>query len=106
MVIVVMGNPQLLIIDNPYLHHTSAYSFVTYGTVSSKNPIGLAVFSNHCPKKPTTSRYLEKFPGPLRSRVLSTFFTQLPAKNLIPCKCITCYTVTLIPNHLLQWYPA
>ena len=36
----------------------------------------------------------ELFPGPLRSRVLSTFFAQLPAKNLIPRKCVTCHTVT------------
>ena len=47
-----------------------------------------------------------KFPGPLRSRVLSTFFAQLPAKNLISRKCVTCYTVTLIPNHLGFWYSA
>ena len=37
---------------------------------------------------------LWSFPGPLRSRVLSTFFAQLPAKNLIPRKCVTCHTVT------------
>ena len=35
-----------------------------------------------------------QFPGPLRSRVLSTFFAQLPAKNLIPRRCVTCHTVT------------
>ena len=43
------------------------------------------------------------FPGPLRSRVLSTFFAQLPAKNLIPRKCVTCHSCD-IPNHL--WYSA